>query len=349
MKFRLIASGLITAAFVIALCWPAARVSPARIRAGTVNPSPIAASAPPPARRPALSPEELRTFRPNEAGVVPILEYHEIGTSEHYMSRSRDHFESDLDRLYVEGFRPIALSDYLSNRIDLPAGTSPVVLTFDDARESQFRYTAVGTLDPECAVGILTQFHEEHPDFPLKATFFVLPKCPFEDRQRGVRKVRQLVEWGFEIGNHTLNHRMLHGLSDARVEKEIGGGAAALHQLAPEARIETIAFPGGHPPRNSKLIARGSYKGFHYVNRAGFLAAYSPAPAPVTKHQDRMHIERIVACQGDYGINYWLDRIKEGSVKRYVSDGDPDTTTVPRKYADRVDHARLNGAVLNLY
>ena len=37
------------------------------------------------------------------------------------------------------------------------------------------------------------------------------------------------------------------------------------------------------------------------------------------------------------------------AVKRYISDGDPETTTVPRKFARRVDPARLNGAVLNLY
>ncbi len=348
MKALSLASGLLTVALAICLCWPGSHLLPSLKFGGRRTSQPLAMSLSPP-RRPPLSAEELRKFQPNEAGVVPILEYHDIRPHEGYMGRSRTNFGRDLSRLYAEGYRPIALADYLSNRIDLPAGTSPVVITFDDARRSQFRYRADGTLDPDCAVGLLKSFHEAHSDFPLKATFFVLPTCPFEEQKSAARKMKDLVDWGFEIGNHTLNHRNLSRLSDTQAEKEIGGGAALLQQMAPGARIETIAFPEGCPPRNSQLISEGVYNGFHYVNRAGFLAASTPALSPIAKKQDRLHVPRIVACEATYGATYWLNRIKSGHVKRYVSDGDPETTTVPRKFAGQVDPARLNGAALKFY
>src|ERR1051326_774702 len=96
---------------------------------------------------------------PNEVGVVPILEYHDISPYEKYMHRSITNFRRDLNRLYTEGYRPISMKEYLDNRIDLPVGLSPVLLTFDDARQSQFSYLPNGKLDPQCAVAILQELH----------------------------------------------------------------------------------------------------------------------------------------------------------------------------------------------
>lgn len=296
-----------------------------------------------------LSAKELQLYKPNEAGVIPILEYHEIGRREHWMSRSIANFKGDLERLYKEGYRPISLDSYLSQRIDLPPGKSPVIITFDDSRGTQFEMRRDGSLDPDCAVAIMKRFHETHPDFPLKATFFVLPTRAFQQKDYVQHKLKALTNWGFDIGNHTVTHRLLHRLSDAQVEREIGSCARLLKKYLPQTRVDTVAFPGGRPPRNRKLIAAGSWNGFRYQNRAGFLAACSPAPSPVCLGQDRLHIQRIVACEGPYGVTFWLNHMRSGAVSRYVSDGDPTTVTVPRKFAARVDRSRLSGAALRIY
>ena len=122
-----------------------------------------------------------------------------------------------------------------------------------------------------------------------------------------------------------------------------------LHRLAPKTRIDMVAFPGGYSPRNSRLISAGTYKGYHYSHIAGFMAFGEPAPAPAARRQDRLHIRRIVACEGPLGVTYWLNRMHDGVVKRYVSDGDPATTTVPSNLASSIDRARLNGSALRLY
>ena len=179
---------------------------------------------------------------------MPILEYHDISAKESRWGRSVVAFRKDLERLYAEGYQTVALKDYLDNRIALPAGKSPVILTFDDARESQFRYLPDGTIDPNCAVGIMQTFQKEHPDFGMKATFYVLPQSAFKQPEFAAKKMQALLEMGFEIGNHTVTHRKLSQLSDAEVQEEIGNCVVLTQKLAPKAKLETIALPDGMSP-----------------------------------------------------------------------------------------------------
>lgn len=125
-----------------------------------------------PLRRPAPTDAELAHAGVNEVGTVPILEYHNLKAGRAMTFRTPRQFRNDLNRLLKERYRPISLRDYLHNRIDLPIGMHPVILTFDDACRTQFRYLPDGRIDPDCAVGIMQEFHTAHPDFPLNATFF---------------------------------------------------------------------------------------------------------------------------------------------------------------------------------
>src|SRR5882724_6587931 len=77
---------------------------------------------------------------PNENGRIPILEYHLITDKDSRWGRSADHFRRDLKLLYDRGYRPINVSQLIDKKFDIPAGTSPVVFTFDDASPGQFSY-----------------------------------------------------------------------------------------------------------------------------------------------------------------------------------------------------------------
>src|SRR5205823_5594270 len=103
---------------------------------------------------------------PNELGRVMILEYHKIDYPEERWTRTPENFRRDLETLYAHGYRLVALGDLLDGRITLPAGTTPVVLTFDDSSPGQFRYVEANAeveIDPKSAVGILEAFAREHP------------------------------------------------------------------------------------------------------------------------------------------------------------------------------------------
>ena len=299
--------------------------------------------------RVALTTEQLRKARVNEAGVVPILEYHDVLPKEHSMVRSIDNFKHDLQRLYEEGYRPVLLRDVLDNKIDLPAGMSPVVFTFDDARNSQFRYLPGGEIDPACVIGIWQAFARTHPDFPIKATFYVLPAVGFCGTPDAAKKMKTLLAMGCEIGNHTVTHPKLSQLSDAAVEKELGQCVTLIEKLAPNTKVDTMALPMGISPKNKKLLASGSYNGQTYSNRAVLLVGANPAPAPISKRFNPMRLPRIQACEENSGSTFWLDRIKKGDMGRYVSDGDPSTTTIPSSLERKCDKTHLNGAALRVY
>ena len=293
---------------------------------------------------------ELKKFQPNEAGVVPILEYHAIDNGASSMSRSAAQFRRDLQRLYNEGYRPVSLSAYLDNRIDCPAGKSPVVFTFDDARPSQFAYQPDGAVDPDCAVGILQAFHRQHPDFALKGAFFVLPTHPgFGPAAVRQKKMQALLDMGFEIGNHTVHHYKLRELSDQEAQRELAEGAAAIHKLVPDAKVDTLALPYGIHARNRALETSGAFAGQQYANRAVLVIGSGPAPAPIAKKFNPFRLPRIQASEGISGITYWLDELKRRPALRYVSDGVPGVATVPKKEVNTVDKSRLQGSQLRVY
>lgn len=303
-------------------------------------------------------PAELRHLHVNEAGHVPILEYHEIASPPRgasratlMMHRTVAEFRGDLERLYRDGYRPVNLSEFLDNKMDLPLGSSPVILTFDDARTSQFRYRSDGTIDPNCAVGILKKFHHDHSDWALKGTFYVLPEEAFGSERYAAQKMRALLALGFELGNHTRTHRYFNRMSDREIVKEIAQGKAITERMVPGANLDTLALPGGCVPRshNYKILVSGNLNGISYTNRAVIDAWGGPAPAPITAKFDRLHIPRVLCVNGGGGIREALDDLKSHPGTRYVSDGDSNTVTVPQHLAVSIDHSRLKGLPLRTY
>ena len=307
---------------------------------------------------PAVDAAQLKELHVNEAGRVPILEYHEIGSAPsnagratRMMHRSIDEFQGDLQRLYDEGYRPVNLSEYLNNKMDLPLGTSPVILTFDDARSTQFRYRSDKSIDPDCAIGILQEFTRQHPDFPTKAMFYVLPDSAFGSERYAAKKMRALLDMGCELGNHTLSHHYFTRMSDAAIAKEIALGKSVTERMVPGAHLDTLALPGGCKPRshNYGVLTSGEYNGKRYANRAVLDAWGGPAPSPISTKFDPLRIPRVLAVNGGGGIPEALDELKSGANERYVSDGDPNTVTIPQRLTRFVKTARLNGLPLRAY
>jgi peptidoglycan/xylan/chitin deacetylase (PgdA/CDA1 family) len=221
-----------------------------------------------------------------------------------------------LERLYRLGYRPVTLLEFTDGRMNLPPGASPVVMTFDDAHPNQFYFLKDGSIDPNSAVGIWREFERLHPDFPLKATWFVVPKMAFGQPKSFGRKIKLLREWGSEIAVHTMTHCNLGEKSDDRVKTEFGHCAKILKGYGVEAK--TIAYPYGVPPKNRVLAKEFLWNGRRYKFSAAVLAGSGPAPSPNSGRYRPFAMPRIQAINGDYGIHYWLNRAKSGEVKVYV-------------------------------
>jgi peptidoglycan/xylan/chitin deacetylase (PgdA/CDA1 family) len=267
------------------------------------------------------------SYAPNTDGRVLVLEYHHIGEPEDRWQRTPENFRGDLERLLAAGYYPVNLRDLVEGQLTMvPAGKRPVVLTFDDSLMSQFRILPDESIDPDSAVGILRAFHELHPaDWPLRATFFVLQAegqpggALFGQPELALDKLSLLMQWGMEVGSHTLSHANLYDLTPDEVQRELALSQAQLEQWLPGCEAVSLSLPYGAYPQDSSLLAAGQYGDLSYTYAAAVMVGASPAPSPRSPRFDAYHIPRVQAIQSE--IDYWLTFLDQPGV-HYVSAGE---------------------------
>ena len=296
----------------------------------------------------------LRASAPNELGRVLILEYHLIQPEETRWGRSVDHFRSDLEQLYQGGYRPVNISEYIDGRMDLPARTRPIIFTFDDSSPGQFRYLLQDgrrRVDPQCAVGIMVEFHRKHPDFPLKGIFFVLPEAKQPHKLFGQpefegAKLKELVEMGFELGNHTLWHANLGKYDSNVVQKQLALALESIQSRVPGYQFRALSLPLGVYPKETELAIRGSYKGISYNNEAILLVAGPASLSPFDKRCDLHHLPRIQVPGSD--LKYWLSHFERHPEEVFISDGDPGSVTFPQSMEERFNQTKFKSLKVHL-
>ena len=178
----------------------------------------------------------------------------------------------------------------------LPRGKSPVVLVFDDASPSQFRYVERGgklEIDPTSMIGIWLDFAKTKPDWGNKAVMCMLSGAEAgrslfgnkgiegqKDEWR-FRKVRFLAEQGFELCNHTLWHAQLSKYPDAFVQEQIARGVMAI-----ERQVYTRPWSPNLFIAEIQLFVIQPWRPFIGAGTRSFMrprsgrSAYSPASRP---------------------------------------------------------------------
>ncbi len=272
-KFKCFVCGVAT----VAIAFQSAGAQAATSRVSTTEAHPGVPNRPPISAASAAhhGPRPSERLRPNPDGRVPILEYHLIADTDSRWGRSWRHFRQDLELLYRRGYRPVTVSQLVDRSFDIPVGTSPVVITFDDASPSQFRYVEHGdtlAIDSTSAVGVWLAFHAEHPDWGNRATFCLLPAAAAGHAffgEKGIqgqktawrmKKVKFLADQGFELCDHTLWHADLAKYDDEVVQEQIARGEMAIDSAVPGYRVRTFALPLGVWPRNRTLAQQGAWK-----------------------------------------------------------------------------------------
>lgn len=323
-----------------------------------VEPAPAPAPAPEPPKPPLpawVTPVTDENFtqlvaahRPNELGKVLILEYHHFGDEEERWTRTYANFRKDLETLYAKGYRLVSLQDYLTGELKLPAGTSPVILTFDDSPKNQFP----GLLkdgqwepDPRSPVAIILQFGREHPDFGVGGTFFVkFTEVPFEEEASWQAKLQFLVAHGFEVGNHSYTHDNLSQLDEAGVQRSLAMNVKRVQEALPDYDGFALALPFGILPDDPALAVAGQHEGTRYQHRAVLLAADSPNPSPYDRRLEVYSLQRTQAIESEF--DRWLPFLERS---RYISDGDPETIVIPADLAEHLDPAKVGAKRVRLY
>ncbi len=305
----------------------------------TASPGPTAAT-----ELPTPKPTDAAEVGANELGEIPVLMYHRLlpdGGGEY--DRTPDEFRAELQQLYDEGYRPVRTIDLVRGELDVAAGMTPVVLTFDDSTREQFAYAEDASIQPDTAVGILLAFAEAHPDFPAVGSFYVNTE-PFGGGPDSAALLADIHELGFELGNHTAGHVNM-GQSDAdTVRRELAAGVEVITDAVPDAEVRTMALPLGVWSEPRDLVYSGSWEGTEYVNEGILLVGSDPAPSPFHAEFDPHAIPRIRTApiptgEPDYGSGFWLDILARNPDRRYRSDGNPSWVSFPSALSDQLDEA----------
>jgi peptidoglycan/xylan/chitin deacetylase (PgdA/CDA1 family) len=148
-------------------------------------------------------------------GPVPILEYHVLGAAppdapypELYVTRPDFHHQ--MDWLEEHGYEAVTLE--MVERAWYDGGTlptKPVVISFDDGYRPQFTY-ALPELRRHGWPGVLN----------LKA----------RGSDLYTSNVEAMIDAGWELAAHTINHQDLTILGAAELKEEVAGSRAILHR-----------------------------------------------------------------------------------------------------------------------
>ncbi|GAA3423787.1 polysaccharide deacetylase family protein [Streptosporangium sandarakinum] len=273
----------------------------------------------------------------NELGQIPVLMYHRVVDKPTTQDdRTPQQFRTELERLAREGYVPVTAAEYVTGHIDIPAGKHPVVLTFDDSSPSQVTLDGTGNPMPNTAVGILEEVAKKNPGFRSVATFYVIRDL--FGKENLPEEAAQILLWlhdrGYDIGNHTRDHKNLHGKSKEQVTAEIGAGQELVSKLI-NFKPVTLALPYGNQPSTKEWGLKGGSGNAGYDFGGVFLAGYTPAESPFSKKFDPLGIPRIRSMdkKGDcakFCSTAWLDWLKAHADERYTSDGDPKTVAYPK-------------------
>ena len=282
----------------------------------------------------------------NENGKIMILMYHKFAdTQSDGWTRSFDNFKKDLQTLYEKNYYPINMTDYINGYIDVPYGKTPIILTFDDGTAGQLSFERIdGKLVPKenTAVWIYKKFSEEHPDFPMRGTFYIMSTNFFGSTGTLRQRLEYLVAQGFEIGNQTKNHYALQRATSAdKVIEEVGGLAKFVDELIPGYVINSFSIPGGSMTKSYKeQVYSGTYDGFKYENK-GIVLLYGSSPelSPISKDLDLKNLSRVRVAgkdKVDKDFDYWIKYFDEHPEEKYISDGEPMTFVINKKDTDKV-------------
>ncbi len=296
------------------------------------------------------------TLKPNELGEIMILMYHGIGNEETVWQRTPENFRKDLEYMYQNKYQMISLNDYAKGEINTKAGYTPIILTFDDGKQSNFNYIEVDgeiVLDPDCAVGILEEFKTKYTDFNVTASFFLCSNF-FGQKEYANEKLNWLIENGYDLGNHTYSHNELQLLKGEDIQAEIGSVNNIIESYIPDYVVETLALPHGSNPKDEyeSAMLEGEYEGNKYKNIAVLDVGWRPAYSPFDILTDFASLYRVTASEinvDNCGMNDYFKQFEENKRERFISDGNPNVVTIPKRHEEYLNKDVVGNRVVNIY
>jgi peptidoglycan/xylan/chitin deacetylase (PgdA/CDA1 family) len=228
------------------------------------------------------------SYVPLRSNRWPILYAHDISPVRHPMSLAPETFVELMQALADRGLRGVPLREAITlNSSGRPA---PVfALCFDDGFDSILQHAAapLGCLGFRATVFACSRLLGQPASWPgLESYQQATAERGYRPHLLDVTSLRALIDQGWEIGSHTLDHADLCRLSPAEVRHQL---VASRHELTALLRtpVETLCYPYGAVrspiPRLAAL--------------AGYRAACTIVPGHASSNQDeafllpRLHLD----------------------------------------------------------
>lgn len=301
--------------------------------------------------------EELnQNIKPNEMGNVMVIMYHNLVDSEDkegLYARSYANFRKDLERIHKEGYYLIRLKDLVKGDIYVPAGKTPMVLTFDDGHPSDIKFLPNGEIDPNCVVGILEGMKRDYPDFNATASFYLNSPVIFGDKPVDPKKIQYLIDNGYEVGNHTVNHYNIRKLGEKSmdaVKEEIFKQQELITGFTKENEF-TFAVPFGEKPEGYREYFSSDIWLKPYRMIASLNVGWNPIKSPFSVNFDPYSINRITVGEDEAELHFWLDYFVDTPKMRFISDGYMDMISIPESFTENFNRDKFETANyrINIY
>ena len=257
---------------------------------------------------------------------IPVLMFHKIGGKEDRYTVSPRNFRKILGTLYSNDFYSVALEQFVKGDFsEVPVGKKPVLITFDDADESQFFYDKNADVPSRnSAVGIVNEFYASNPDFGKGGVFFISHasdaheyRVPFGERNKVRDKFSFLIKNGYNLGMHTPLHtgNKNASIKDLEMQADIDEALIYYHMKGQgfEEMIKTYAYPFGEIPKNERakeyLLGRydAVFEAWGGSARHPFSRVFDAKSIPrIETHTS--NIQGIISSSSNYSVSF-LDKI----------------------------------------
>jgi hypothetical protein len=148
------------------------------------------------------------------------------------------------------------------------------------------------------------------------------PGAPlFRQPELAVQKVRALVDWGMEVGSHTITHPDFALTDSEAIRWELAVSKSRIEALIPNYTVRSLSLPFGDLPVDRTLVEEGYSESADLAYRydATVRLGAKPALSPFSPGFDPYAIPRVQATQSQ--LDLWLSHYEKHPERYYVSDG----------------------------
>ena len=214
---------------------------------------------------------------------VPVVNYHQVNDKFNTaLTMTTADFEEQMAYLRDNGYHSITqeqLTAYLKGEDDLP--DKPVLITFDDGYIDNY----------QCAYPIMKKYG-------MRGTIFVIINFLDQPNYLTTAQMQEMAQNGMEFGSHTITHKRLTNMDQARVHRELTESKKILEQKLGKP-VTFLAYPEG---KYNNMVKQET-------QACGYDAAFTVNTGRDFSWDDHYELDRVPFFEGPASYKHFQFRL----------------------------------------